>query len=80
LSEGPPHSGSSEIWRKECEAIHHEVDRLVLSPWPRSHEENQIRKIQFAALIERRDEAARNFLAGSGYKAPQPKRVLQDLK
>jgi hypothetical protein len=56
-------SDSSKIWRTECEAIHQEMEQLVLSPWPRSQEENQVRKIQFAALIERRNEAARHFLA-----------------
>jgi hypothetical protein len=58
-----PRSDSSEIWRTECEAIHLEMERLILSAWPRSQEENQVRKIQFAALIERRNEAARHFLA-----------------
>lgn len=38
------------------------MERLILSTWPRSTEENEIRKIQFAALIERRNEAARHFL------------------
>jgi hypothetical protein len=55
-------SDSSEIWRAECEAVSLEMERLITSPWPRSHEENQVRKIQFAALIERRNEAARHFL------------------
>ena len=55
-------SDSSETWRAESEAIHKEMERLILSTWPRSAEENQIRKIQFAALIERRNDAARRFL------------------
>jgi hypothetical protein len=58
-----PRSTASEIWRSECEAINQEMDRLILSDWPRSHEENQVRKIQFIALIERRNEASRHFLA-----------------
>jgi hypothetical protein len=57
-----PGSYSSEIWRAEGEAIHQEMERLTLSPWPRSQEENEVRKLQFAALIERRNEAARHFL------------------
>jgi hypothetical protein len=57
-----PSSNSSEVWRAENEAINKEMERLILSTWPRSTEENQIRKIQFAALIERRNEAARHFL------------------
>ena len=58
-----PRSTASEIWRRECEAIHQEMERLILSDWPRTQEENQVRKLQFMALVERRDEAARNFLA-----------------
>jgi hypothetical protein len=58
-----PSSDASEIWRRECEVINQDMERLILSDWPRSHEENQVRKIQFMALIERRNEAARHFLA-----------------
>jgi hypothetical protein len=57
----PP--SASEIWRIECEAINQEMERLILSDWPRTGEENQVRKIQFMALVERRSEAARNFLS-----------------
>jgi hypothetical protein len=57
-----PNSDASEIWR-ECETINQEMESLILSDWPRSHEENQVRKIQFMALVERRSEAARRFLA-----------------
>jgi hypothetical protein len=70
-------SAPSEMWRAECDAINQEMERLILSPWPRSQEENQVRKIQFAALIERRNEAARHFLAGAAVdrrfgSAPEP--------
>ena len=58
-----PNSDASEIWRRECETINQEMERLILSDWPRSHEENQVRKIQFMALVERRSEAARRFLS-----------------
>ena len=58
-----PSSSASEIWRRECEIINQEMERLILSDWPRSQEENQVRKIQFMALVERRSEAARRFLA-----------------
>jgi hypothetical protein len=39
------------------------MERLILSEWPRPQEENQVRKIQFMALVERRSEAARRFLS-----------------
>jgi hypothetical protein len=58
-----PNSDASEIWRRECETINQEMESLILSDWPRSHEENQVRKIQFMALVERRSEAARRFLS-----------------
>jgi proline racemase len=50
-------------WRKECEAVQNEMDRLIKSGRPQSPEERQVRQLQFTALIERRDAAARNLLA-----------------
>jgi hypothetical protein len=51
-----------EAWRRECEAVHKEMDRLLLAGRPQSPEERQVRQLQFTALIERRDAAARNLL------------------
>ena len=65
-----PSSHASEIWRRECETINQEMESLILSDWPRSHEENQVRKIQFMALVERRSEAARRFLSDA---VPRPR-------
>jgi hypothetical protein len=56
------------MWRRECEAIDQEMERLILSDWPRSPEENQVRKIQFMALVERRTEAARRFLSDAAVR------------
>ena len=58
-----PPNNASEIWSSECEAVDREMERLILSAWPRTQEEIQVRKFQFAALIERRNEAAGHFLA-----------------
>jgi hypothetical protein len=58
-----PSSDASEIWRRECETINQEMESLILSDWPRSHEENQVRKIQFMAMVKRRSEATRRFLS-----------------
>ena len=52
-----------EAWRAECQAVHKEMDRLLLAGRPQSPEERQIRQLQVAALIERRDAAARSLLA-----------------
>ena len=52
-----------EAWRAECQAVHKEMDRLLLTGRPQSSEERQIRQLQFAALIERRDAAARRILS-----------------
>jgi hypothetical protein len=49
-------------WKNESEAIHNEMDRLLASGWQETAEERQVRKMQFMALIERRDVAARGFL------------------
>ena len=50
-------------WRKECEVVQKEMDRLIKSGRPQTPEERQVRQLQFTALIERRDAAARNLLA-----------------
>jgi hypothetical protein len=49
-------------WRRECEAVQKEMDRLITAGRPQSQEERQVRQLQFTALIERRDAAARNLL------------------
>ena len=41
-------------WRRECEAIEREMNRLISAGRPSSEDERQVRKLQFASLIERR--------------------------
>src|ERR1700730_3162684 len=48
--------------RRACEAVYKEMDRLILAGRPKSPEERQVRQLQFTALVERRDGAARNLL------------------
>jgi hypothetical protein len=67
-----PQATAWEIWRSECEANNQEMERLILSCWPRSHEENQVRKLQFMALLERRNEAARHLLAEAAVPVSRP--------
>jgi hypothetical protein len=55
-------------WRRECEAVQEEMDRLIKAGRPQSPAERQVRQLQFAALIERRDAAAR-LLLGRGTAA-----------
>jgi hypothetical protein len=52
-------------WRRECEAVQKEMDRLIRAGRPQSPEERQVRQLQFTALIERRDAAARSLLRTS---------------
>jgi hypothetical protein len=51
-------------WRTASGIIHDEMDRLINSAWPDTVEDRQARKIQYMALIERRNVAARDFLRG----------------
>jgi hypothetical protein len=39
------------------------MDRLITAGRPQSPGERQVRQLQFTALIERRDAAARNLLS-----------------
>ena len=57
-------------WRRECEAVQKEMDRLITAGRPQTTEERQVRQLQFTALIERRDAAARNLLT-SGSRRPK---------
>jgi len=56
-------------WKEECDAIHREMDRLLAAGWLETAEERQVRKIQFMALIERRNVAAQHFLKADGNNA-----------
>jgi len=49
-------------WRQECAAIEREMDRLISAGRPSSEDERQVRKLQFASLIERREAAARKLM------------------
>jgi hypothetical protein len=54
--------GAFQNWKRECEEIEKEMDRLITAGRPDSAEERQVRQLQFTALIERRDAAARSLL------------------
>jgi len=49
-------------WESEAAAIHREMDDLFKAGWPETAADRQVRQIQFLALIERRDAAARQLL------------------
>jgi len=55
-----------EEWRRECELIDREMSQIVGAPLTISEDERQVRKFQFALLIERRNAAARKFLSNRG--------------
>jgi hypothetical protein len=54
--------GALVDWKEECDTIHSEMDRLLTASWPETAEGRQVRKIQFMALIERRNISAQKFL------------------
>jgi hypothetical protein len=54
--------GAFQDWKREREAIEKEMDRLITAGRPASAEERQVRQLQFTALLERRDTAARRLL------------------
>jgi len=53
-------------WKREREAIEKEMNRLIAAGRPTTAEERQVRQLQFTALIERRDAAARNLMQSGG--------------
>ena len=59
----------SRTWKEQCGAVHGEIDVLLAAGWPETAEERQVRKIQFMALIERRNVAAQNFIKSDRERA-----------
>ncbi len=57
-----PASPIFKNWKLECEAVHKEMDCLLKAGWAETAADRQVRRMQFMALIERRDAAARNLL------------------
>ena len=55
-----------EEWRRECEMIDKEMGRILGTHPSASQDERQVRRFQFASLVERRDAAARKLLAARG--------------
>jgi len=49
-------------WRRECAAIERDMNRLITAGRPNSEAERQVRTLQFASLIERREAAARKLM------------------
>ena len=49
-------------WRRECELVEAEMNRIIETALSGTKEDRTIRAVQFAALIERREAAARKVL------------------
>lgn len=70
MSSLKPEAGSSlkladpifKNWKLECEAVHEEMDCLLKAGWAETAADRQVRRMQFMALIERRNAAARSLL------------------
>jgi hypothetical protein len=61
-----PTSFLFEGWKSECDAVHGELNSLLAVGRAQTPEACQTRRLQFLALIERRNAAARKFLQRSG--------------
>ena len=70
--------GAFQDWRRERAEIEREMDRLIAAGRPSTAEERQVRQLQFTALIERRDAAARSLLR-AGLAERRPKASGQTL-
>jgi hypothetical protein len=63
--------GTYQDWKRECAEIEREMNRLIAAGRPATVEERQVRQLQFTALIERRDAAARNLLQSDAQRRPR---------
>ena len=66
-------------WKLECEAVHEEMDLLLKAGWAENGVDRQVRRMQFMALIERRNAAARNLLR-MDIDAMSPMRLRRTLE
>jgi hypothetical protein len=62
--------GTFQDWKRECAEIEREMDRLITDGRPSTVEERQVRQLQYAALLERRDAAARNLMRSDAAGRP----------
>ena len=70
FGEGLRAMGTFQDWKRECAEIEREMDRLITEGRPSTVEERQVRQLQYAALLERRDAAARNLLHSNAAGRP----------
>jgi len=62
--------GTFQDWKRECAEIEREMDRLITAGRPSTTEERQVRQLQYTALLERRDAAARNLMRSDAAGKP----------
>jgi hypothetical protein len=60
-------------WQRERDAVEQEMDHLIAAGVPASLEERQVRRTRYAALIERREAAARNLLQSDRRRDKSPR-------
>lgn len=56
------HDDAFQNWVTERQSVEAQMDEILASRVPPAPEERQVRRVQFLALIERRDIAARSLL------------------
>jgi hypothetical protein len=67
------HADAFQVWKADRDAIEAEMNKLISTGIPPSAFEREIRRVQFATLIERRDASARTLLrALRGDHSPAP--------
>jgi hypothetical protein len=64
--------GAFVSWREECEAIHKAMDCLFAAGWLETAEERRVRKVQYMALIDRRNVAAAKLLGLEANRSTVP--------
>jgi hypothetical protein len=61
------------VGRRERDEVEQEMDHLIAAGVPTSVEERQVRRIRFAAWVERREAAARNLLQSDRRRDKSPR-------
>jgi hypothetical protein len=62
------------VWRRRCEEIEQEMNRLLTQGIPKTEADRQVRDVLFRSLIEKREAAARDLLPKPSPRRPRTER------
>ena len=62
------------VWKRRCEEIEQEMNRLLMQGIPKTEADRQVRDVLFRSVIEKREAAARDLLPKPPPRRPRMER------